>query len=417
MNRPKILLLSPFFHPENISTGKYNTVLAQALARAGAEVEVLASHPFYPAWKPLHSDARLDGVSIIRGGAWIRYPSIIILRRLVFEAWYALYVWWNVRKRRLNPDVVIAVFPPVLFFSVGHLFSDGCRKIGIVHDFQSILGLAGGNVVSRLMRYLVRKMESHAFQRCHRLVLLSQSMARVAQTEYGIAERCTQVAYPFVTLINQREVSQNLVSMFAEECQHVVYSGALGTKQNPLALFEFFRVAAARLPGVRFHIFSDGPVFEKICRMYSDNAAPIVALHKLVPDPDLPELYARSSVQVIPQAQGTSDACLPSKLPNILAAGCAVFAICEQGSELSEIVTKCAGVAVSEWDVEILVTRLAELLTRVKREDSRARQARVSRLLEAEFSVDTLLRTVLDASDQAPDQNRWGIGVAQASNL
>ena len=45
-SKMKILILSPFFFPEPISTGKFNTALAKALRDKGMEVTVICSHPF-----------------------------------------------------------------------------------------------------------------------------------------------------------------------------------------------------------------------------------------------------------------------------------------------------------------------------------------------------------------------------------
>ena len=51
MNSKKnILIISPFFFPEPISTGKYNTELALALRDKGHNVTFLCFHPFYPNW-------------------------------------------------------------------------------------------------------------------------------------------------------------------------------------------------------------------------------------------------------------------------------------------------------------------------------------------------------------------------------
>src|SRR5581483_4859843 len=103
----KVLLLSPFFFPEAISTGKYNTVLAEALGKVAAEIKVITSHPFYPGWKPRYSSTALAKVSVVRGGLWIRYPSGMTLRRLVLECWYALHVWLTLWRERWSPDIVI----------------------------------------------------------------------------------------------------------------------------------------------------------------------------------------------------------------------------------------------------------------------------------------------------------------------
>ena len=64
----RVLILSPFFFPELISTGKYNTELAIQLRKQNLEVEVLCSHPLYPDWRPQKSSQKIDGIKIIRGG-------------------------------------------------------------------------------------------------------------------------------------------------------------------------------------------------------------------------------------------------------------------------------------------------------------------------------------------------------------
>jgi len=50
-NTKNILLISPFFFPEPISTGKFNTNFVTALTAQGHKVTVLCFHPFYPDWK------------------------------------------------------------------------------------------------------------------------------------------------------------------------------------------------------------------------------------------------------------------------------------------------------------------------------------------------------------------------------
>ena len=69
------LILSPFFYPEPISTGKYNTVLAQGLVARGQDVVVLASHPLYPKWQPEVSSTTLPGMTIVCGS---RAPAFTV---------------------------------------------------------------------------------------------------------------------------------------------------------------------------------------------------------------------------------------------------------------------------------------------------------------------------------------------------
>ena len=44
--RQRLLFVSPFFYPEDISTGRYNTYFVRALLAQGVEVAIVAAHPF-----------------------------------------------------------------------------------------------------------------------------------------------------------------------------------------------------------------------------------------------------------------------------------------------------------------------------------------------------------------------------------
>ena len=109
----KILILSPFFHPEPISTGKFNTDFATKLQEEGHQVTVLCSHPFYPEWKTKFSSETLEGINIIRGGRKIKYSKKASFRRLILEIWYAYFILKNIKKYQHKIDIIIPVFPPI----------------------------------------------------------------------------------------------------------------------------------------------------------------------------------------------------------------------------------------------------------------------------------------------------------------
>jgi glycosyltransferase involved in cell wall biosynthesis len=310
------------------------------------------------------------------------------------ELWYAAYVWLTIRRKRFAPDLIIAVFPPVLFFCLAKLLP-GCRKVGIVHDFQGILGFSGEGRLSRATQFIVKRVESIAFRYCDRIIVLSESMARLAHKEYGIMEQKIQVAYPFVAITAEKRGRNKLGSILPSGVRHVVYSGALGKKQEPRKLYDFFCAAALRIPNARFHIFSEGPEFDNLRERHTSEPVKGVELHDLVGEEDLAELYDRSTIQVIPVAEGLSEACLPSKLPNIIASGCALFAICDEGSELANIVAKYGGMSVPRWDEHALIGSMIKFLNEIGRESSEMRRAKTAGLLKEQFSLDRLLNSVL----------------------
>lgn len=404
MKSSKVLFISPHFHPERISTGKYNSLLVRALVENGAQVEVIASEPFYPAWKPTPSNGELQGVSVHRGGGWVRYPRSMILRRAVLESWFALHALWQSSKLSKEMSIIVGVFPPSLFFLLSScLFPSSAKRIGIVHDLQGVLGLSDGGFLQRTLLPLVHALEKGAFKSCDKLIVLSNSMAKKMMEDYGLDRDKIAVCYPFVSVRNQTTIGTNLATLFDEGFQHVVYSGALGKKQNASQLLGFFEAAATNLPGVRFHVFSEGPTFLEARQRYESNGTVRIEFHDLVEENDLEELYARSTVQVVPQLQVASGACFPSKLPNILASGCPVLAICEPDSELAQIVEEAGfGAVAHSWQNERLLRVLQKALERAKCQTHQQRQVDSRELLASRFSLELLAGLILPKS--VPEQ-------------
>jgi len=369
--RPRPLelwLFSPFFYPEAISTGKYNTFLVRALVKQGVTVNVVTSHPFYPTWKPTPWSMGFEDILVHRGGARIRYPKSILLRRLILELWFSCHATCQAWVSRESLAFAVGVFPPSLFFVfMKFILPSSAKKIGIVHDLQGILGLSGSGFGKRLLYRMVRAVEKSAFRSCDKLIFLSHSMAKTAAEEYGLDVDKVTVSYPFVTVNGNGMAGANLADLFPQDARHVVYSGALGKKQNSFRLYEFFRDCAPELPDVHFHFFSAGPIFEELKNAHNADPVERIHFHSLVNDVDLEELYARSTLQLIPQSEVSSNACLPSKLPNILATGCAVLAICEQDSELAQILERIGtGIVAYSWERNVLSIKLKEALNMAK---------------------------------------------------
>src|SRR5512143_3098739 len=85
----RLLIISAYFWPESTGTAPYITAMARHLAKTGHEVDVIAAHPHYPAWRPLRSRrglrAELDGIVVRRLPHYVpRAPSAS--KRAFYEA-------------------------------------------------------------------------------------------------------------------------------------------------------------------------------------------------------------------------------------------------------------------------------------------------------------------------------------------
>jgi len=395
-SKTRVLLISPFFYPEEISTGKYNSALASALVDADCHVTVICSHPLYPDWKVSETKEKLEGVEIIRGGLGVKYPRSAVLRRLVLEFWYMMFVVKNMRKMKNNIDIIVPIFPPTLYMILLKYFLPEKRFcVGIVHDLLGVMAKSQKSKLRDLISRLITKAEISAFNVCDQIVCLSESMKSTIHTQLKIPNEKLVVKYPFVS-IGELKGNGNLHSIFPEQYIHIVYSGALGEKQIPNTLVNFFQRVCENDQRVMCHIFSRGPVFDQLSKRNGGLSDQLV-FHDLVNESDLAELYERSAIQVIPQAQGTGAGAFPSKLPNLLAAGVPVFAICDIESELGKLVD-ISGVSyvVKDWSLDSWTDGMKNFILETQKETHRERQEKTKNIIAELFSVKPLVNTILN---------------------
>ena len=360
-------------------------------------MKAITSHPLYPSWKPVRSEAKLPGVEIIRGGVWLRYPNSALMRRIILELWYTWYVLYSYVGNKKNIDYVMPIFPPSLFFYVLSLFIPrNCRKVGIVHDLQGVFAGQSRGLVGRGINKAIHSIERRCFAKCDKLIFLSHAMLNRAVSEYALdGAKCT-VCYPYVMLDESSNKQNNALSgLFNSGQTNLVYSGTLGDKQTPDCLLEFSHELQVVKLDLDCHVFSSGPHFERLRAEYRERKSP-VKFHDLVPAENLNELYARSDVQIIPQAPGTSDGSLPSKLPNLMAAGVPVFIVCDTGSELAELVNEAnAGQVVYTWEIGGLIDEFIGWLDKLEEEDREARRMRLAKFVSRKFSVENIVDEVI----------------------
>jgi hypothetical protein len=326
----KAILISPFFFPEKISSAKYNHEFALEL-QANYEVEILCSHPFYPEWKETKVFKDLDGIKITRGSAPFNYPQNNFLRRALLEVWFMFFCLKNINTIKRN-DLIFAIIPPSLFM-IFIFFLASKSTYAIIHDLQSVHINPQNNIFKKILSFLVEFIEGKFLMRFEKLFFLSNEMMTKAKKSLSLERHECHVVYPPIT---QTSFIDNcrLDHLFDKEKISIVYSGALGEKQNPTALFNLAEEIVLANQDVEFLFFSGGMSYQKLKEL---NENPNIKFNDLVPEENLGELLLKSDIQIIPQLSGTSSGSLPSKLPNVLASGSAIFAIVDEGSEIENI--------------------------------------------------------------------------------
>jgi len=386
-----ILLISPFFFPEPISTGKFNTDVVIALRDKGHNVKVLCFHPFYPKWKIERSEKRIKNVTIIRGGKLISFTNKTFFRRILLEVSFAIFLLRIIRKHQKEIDIIIPVFPPSLaFYCVLPFLKKEIKKVGMVHDLQEIYSQNKKGFLFKRMKNLIHKIEKSVYQSCDKLIFLSKEMKETAQKMYHLRGDKLAVQYPFVTIdSDQNNYTNDLENILPSKIKHIVYSGALGEKQNPKKLYKVFNYCSEKMPQIEFHFFSQGDVFEELKAI---NNKTKIKFHDLVAKENIEELYRRSFIQIIPQLPGTSKGSLPSKLPNLLASKCNILCITDSDSDLDKLFKKHQlNKAITSWDKKLILNVFEGFL--LVEESENFKHLEIS---ESLFNINSMINTILE---------------------
>ncbi|MDD4352177.1 MAG: glycosyltransferase [Candidatus Gracilibacteria bacterium] len=188
----------------------------------------------------------------------------------------------------------------------------------------------------------------------------------------------------------------DLRKLFHSEHKNIVYSGALGEKQNPFALIQLFQNLIDANPSIRCHIFSEGPLMEKLKITVDNNYKDKLSFHDLAPEEALNDLYSCSDMQIIPHVLGASDAAFPSKVPNLLQAGVPIVAICDTDSELDTIIKQSGcGLSINTWSSDILVKKILEYLVETSSQSHSQRRIHAQSFIEKHFTLNSLVDTIL----------------------
>ena len=264
------------------------------------------------------------------------------------------------KKYQKHIDIIIPIFPPSLAFYFASFFiKKEVKKIGIIHDLQIIYSLQKKGFFSNLISFFIKKVEKFCFKSCDKLIFLSDEMKKEAVNIYSIRKEKCEVQYPF-TSINDISISDNLKNILPKNQHNIVYSGALGEKQNPHELLKIFAFISKNIPNIVCYFFSQGPIFEELKKINNNKK---IHFYPLVKKEDIQELYSRSSIQIVPQLPNTSNGSLPSKIPNILVSGTKVLVITDKNSELELLFKKYnLQKVITSWDKRVIELSIRELL-------------------------------------------------------
>ena len=118
---------------------------------------------------------------------------------------------------------------------------------------QEIYSAEKKGILNNVVKFFIHKVENKCFQKNDKLIFLSNEMKKEAITTYNLEEKKLNVQYPFINIsLNKTDKLSKIIN---KQTTNIVYSGALGEKQNPFKLYDFFNKASIRNPNLKFYFF------------------------------------------------------------------------------------------------------------------------------------------------------------------
>lgn len=384
----RLALLGLNYAPEPVGIGPYTHGLAQGLAAAGWQMEVVTARPYYPGWSVPPQwrgwgwrRETAEGVRVTRCPLYVpRRPTGVrrVLHHLSFAA-AALGPMLAAARRR--PEVVLVVAPSLLSVPVAWLAARIARAPLWIHvqDFEVEAAVATGLVAAGRVQRLALRCENRLLRGATLVSTISAPMAarlvgkgvapdRVRELRNWAEPGWAPTPGGAARYRTQWRLGARAVAL---------YSGNLANKQGVGLLVEAARRLAHR-PDIAVVICGEGPT-----RSALEQAAaglPNVQLHPLQPAERMGDLLALADVHLLPQLPDAADLVLPSKLANMLRSGRPVIATARAGTGLHAEVEGC-GVAVPPGDPAALADAIAALV------DDAPRRARLGEAARARTAV------------------------------
>lgn len=369
----KILKLSSYYQPEQISSSHLTKDLEDAYIKNGFEIVVHTPMPtrniseqVRAEYKKKKYEEKYEGkIKIYRfpmfregKNTWIRAFRYILCNMIQY--------WKGCHTDGI--DIIIgSSTPPTqgllcslvkkrlkvpFIYNLQDIFPDSLVSTGLTHE-RSILWKIG------------RKIENKTYQNADAIVVISEDF------KYNIMSK--GVPEDKITIIRNWVDEKNVVSIPRDKNTlfdlynldrnkfYICYSGNVGYTQNMEILLEVAKSLKNYLDIV-FVIIGDGAVRDQIASQIDNEEISNVVMLPFQPYERISEVFSLGNVGLIISKPGVGNNSVPSKTWSIMAAERPILASFDKGSELDSIITKLnCGECVQSDDAKSLRKKILEM--------------------------------------------------------
>ena len=348
----KILKLTPYCTPEQISSSHLTKDLNQALFESGAIMEYYVPTPtrgitpeIRKKYKKIKYEELKEGKMIIH-----RFPMFKEGKNSVQRAFR--YILVNVIQyvkgsHAKEIDVIYAgSTPPTQGVLCGLVKKR--LKVPFVYNLQDIFpdSLVNAKMTKKgsLIWKIGRKVENFTYKSADKIIVISEDFKRNIM-EKGVPENKIVVVPNWVNTNNVYSVKREENILFDRynldrNKFYICYSGNLGLSQNFELLVMVAEKIQINMPDVMFVLIGEGAAKEELESTIKKKNLKNIVILPFQPYEDIAHVFSLGDVGLIISKPGLGGSSVPSKTWGIMAAGRPILASFDEESELISLIKK-----------------------------------------------------------------------------
>lgn len=366
----KILKLSPYCRPEQVTSSHLARDLDEAYFASGYTFEIFSPTPtrgvtdeVRKKYSKIKYEEQADGKVIIHRFSMFREGKNPIQRAF-------RYVLVNIIQyyKGIHAKGIEVIYAPSTPPTQGLLCGLVKRKLNVpfVYSLQDVfpdsLVNAGMTKKGSIIWKIGRKIENFTYSSADKIIVISEGIKKNI-IEKGVPEEKIVVISNWIDLEAVQPISRDnneLINEFKINPSKfiVVYAGNFGAAQGADIVLK----AAKQLEffeDIQFVVFGGGAYFDQ-ARAEAENLENVF-IHELMPQNRISEVYSLGNVALITCKKGTGNAGMPSKTWSIMACNTPIIASFDTNSDLCEVIRHSgAGKCVIPENVDALVEAIKD---------------------------------------------------------
>ena len=377
----KILKLSSYYIPENISSSHLSRDLENAYLNEGFTIEIYCPTPtrgisdevrkqyIHKKYEELY-----DGKIIVHRFSMFREGKNPIVRAL-------RYMLVNIKQyflgcRAKDIDVILSGSTPptqgVLCSLVKKRLSKKYKKnVPFIYNLQDIFpdSLITAKMTKRgsVIWKIGRKIEDYTYKNADKIIVISEDFKRNIM-EKGVSEEKIVIIPNWVDADKVYPIDRKDNVLFSRygldpDKYYICYSGNIGHSQNMRMLLNTAKELKIELPDVRFVLIGEGAAKDEVAGIIKNEDIDNVIMLPFQPYEDIAHVFSLGDVGLIISKPGIGNSSVPSKTWSIMAAARPVICSFDDDSALSKLIREvgCGVTAQAEEGTEAFKKAIYEL--------------------------------------------------------